>query len=433
MIFLHHRDTEFEKVGNPENRNDGKAGPMLHQSNIPFSQGVSLCLRGEIIVVLALFFFLVSGCAGKKGTIKEGRGGGGERFRIAVLPFENLSGTLAPLKEMRTELIAELRDLGFDVLDEETLEKMMARHRIRYVGGIDQATAQAFMTEAGVKGVLITSLEMYFDSIPPKIAMTSRLVSTGEQTEILWVDGVGMAGDDSPGVLGLGLIENPEALLFKALRTLSDSLAKYVWNGEEPGSRKGKEKRFEPKIAYRSPEIGLEKKYTIAVIPFFNMTDRKYVGEVVVLQFVRELANLHHFDVLELGMVRQRLLNARIILEGGITLSDVDFIANSLEADFVMTGKVIDYQDFEGWEVVPKIDFFVQIFDRKNRKIVWSSYSHNRGDDGVFFFDCGRINTAHVMMGRMVQMIGKEILEEKKETPPPEPEIEPPPRIELGP
>ena len=113
-------------------------------------------------------------------------------------------------------------------------------------------------------------------------------------------------------------------------------------------------------------------------------------------------------------MVRQRLLNARVILEGGVALADVDLVANSLEADFVMTGKVVDYQDYEGSEGKPKIDFSVQILERKRRRIVWNSHSHNEGDDGVFFFDRGKINTAHVMMGRMVQMIERKVLEEKR-------------------
>jgi TolB-like protein len=361
---------------------------------------------------LALFIFSVLGCA-KKETLVKDLHPGQKGYPIAVLPFENLSAAIAPVKEIKAALISRLRNQGFDVLDEETLEKIMARHRIRYVGGIDQVAAQAFKAEASVEGVLVTSLEMYIDSVPPKIAIISRLVSTGDNPIILWMDGVGMAGDDSPGILGIGLIEDPKTLLTNALQSLSDSLANFVWNEKRPIPRKRREKRFEPKIAYHSPEINPREKYTVAVVPFLNTSTRRNAGEIVVLHFVEELTKLGNFNVLELGAVRQRLLNARVILEGGIALSDVDLVANSLEADFVMAGKVTDYQDYEGSGGKPKIDFSMQILERRSKKIVWSSYSRSEGDDGVFFFDRGKINTAHVMMGRMVQMIGRKISEKK--------------------
>ena len=38
--------------------------------------------------------------------------------------------------------------------------------------------------------------------------------------------------------------------------------------------------------------------------------------------------------------------------------------------------------------------------------VVWSSESYNRGDEGVFFFDLGKVNTAHAMAIRMAESIG---------------------------
>jgi len=354
---------------------------------------------------------------------------GKKGYPIAVLPFENLTAMSVPVREVRTALIDRLKHLGFDVLEEAVLQEIMAKHRIRYVGGIDQATAQAFKTDAGVEGVLLTSLEVFYESVPPKFALTSRLVSTGEKSTILWMDGVGMAGGDSPGILGLGLIEDPRTLMDNGIRSLSNSLAYYIRTGKGPLLGKRRQGRFEPKIAYRSPEIEPGKKYTLAIIPFINLTNRRNAGEIVVLQLARELTKLENLNVLELGVVRQRLLNARVIIQEGIALTDVDAVAINLEADFVMTGRVEDYQDYEGYDVVPKIDFSMQMLERRNRKVVWSSHSHNAGNDEVFFFDVGKINTAHAMMGWMVRMIGRKIEEEEKigeeEAPPPDQTLQP--------
>ena len=92
------------------------------------------------------------------------------------------------------------------------------------------------------------------------------------------MDGVGMAGDDSPGILGLGLIEDPQKLLEKALGFLSKSLIEYLSNEEGEGDIKTAKKKFQPKVFYRSPELAPSKKYRVVVLPIFNYSDRRNAG-----------------------------------------------------------------------------------------------------------------------------------------------------------
>ena len=70
----------------------------------------------------------------------------------------------------------------------------------------------------------------------------------------------------------------------------------------------------------------------------------------------------------------------------------------------------MDYQDYQGDTGTPIVDFSAQLIDRKTRDVVWSSDSRNTGDDGVFFFDRGRVNTAHGIASQMVQAVGALIL-----------------------
>lgn len=367
---------------------------------------LSTSFLSRFVILLSACLLFFHGCATTKETAEVSlyadRG-----FRIAVFPFENLSGTPVPIKEIRQGLIGNLKRQGFFVLDDDALEKFMARHRIRYTGGIDQGTAKAFKEETGTEGVLITAMELLTDVNPPKVALISRLVSTGDNPVILWMDGVGLAGDDSPGILGLGLIEDTQVLLKKALQSLSNSLTDYVLTRKGKDGLRSVQRRFRPKTSYRSPEMERDKKYTLAIIPFFNKTERKNAAEILALQFARQLTALGYFDVIELGVIRQKLLNARIIMDEGISLPDVDFVANSLNADLILTGKVMDYQDYQGFSGKPKVDFSIVVIERKSRKIVWSSTSHNEGDDGVLLFDWGKINTAHAMVSKMARSIGE--------------------------
>ena len=81
-------------------------------------------------------------------------------------------------------------------------------------------------------------------------------------------------------------------------------------------------------------------------------------------------------------------------MEAGPSLANAGllFSERSLGVDLVCSGTVFDYQDAAG---VPKVDFSVKIFERNSRKVVWSSRSYGNGGDGVFFFDLGRVRTAH--------------------------------------
>jgi TolB-like protein len=363
----------------------------------------------KIGILLAAGFFLLSGCGGMK-TQKGESPHRDVKFSIAVFPVENLSGTAAPLKSIKASLMNDLQIKGFHVIEEDALERFMVRNRVRYVGGIDQATAQALQKETGADGVLITSLELYSEASPPKVALTSRLVSTGENPIILWIDSAGLAGDDSPGILGLGLIENPEALLKKALAVLAGSLDDYFIGRTEKGGSKTAKKKFNPRISYRSLVLDPGRKYSVAVIPFFNRSERKNAGEAMVLHFVKNLIKLEQIEVIEPGVVRQQFLILRMIMNEGISIPNADMIFATLNVDLILTGDVIDYQDYQGTVGKPKVDFFAQLIERRSRKVVWSSVSHNEGDDGVFFFDWGRVNTAHAMASQMVQWIGNMVV-----------------------
>jgi len=327
------------------------------------------------------------------------------RSSIAVLPLENLSGTVAPLKEIRESLIEELVARGFDVLGERPLEEFMERNRMRYVGGIDGTTATAFKRETGAGSILITSLEFYSDMIPPKIALTSRLVSTDQSPVILWMDSVGLAGDDSPGFLDLGLIENPIVLRDKALRSLTHSLAGNLAGKPAQESPEGKRNKFRPKFIYRSPSFDPRARHTVAVIPFFNESTRKYAGEIMQLHLVLEMAKAGNINVIEPGVVRKEFLALRIIMEGGISLAQSDLVWDTLDADLLLTGKVIDYQDYQGSEGAPVVDFSLQVIQRKGREVGWSSKSYNSGMDGVYFFDLGRERTASAMASEMARVV----------------------------
>lgn len=384
---------------------------------------MSVCQKTIITLIAAIF--LASGCSGTKETVKRDGGLKGKPFRIVVYPVENLSGNLIPSNEVRQSFINELSLAGFDVVGEESLRRFMAKHRIRYTGGLDRKTAVALKEDLDVDGVLIVSVELYFEENPPKIALISRLVATGDKATISWIDGVGLAGDDSPGILNLGLIENPRMLMEKAILSLISSLSTSL-SGRGAGPTVGKpQRRYQPRTAYRSPLLETDRKYTVAVVPFFNRSERKNAGEIMVLHFVRNLKRFENLGIIEPGIIRQEFLSLRIIMEDGISLAQSDVLFSAVDADLILSGKVMDYQDYKSTWGKVKVDFSSHLIDRKSRMVVWSSMSQNDGEEGVYFFDWGKVSTAQGLSRKMIQAIGERITKEEEEEPPAEEPIAP--------
>jgi len=328
----------------------------------------------------------------------------GKGLKIAVLPAVNFSGTSAPLNTIHQALTASLNANGLNILAADLVEQVIARHRIRYLGGIDESKLAAFREEAGAEAVLITALELYSDVAPPKIALTSRLVSTAEGNQIIWVDGLGLAGDDSPGLLDLNLIEDPRLLLEMVVQNLTDSLAQYLAGRSAGGEANKARSKFRPKVDFRSPILDPGVQRTLAVVPFLNLSERKYAGEIMELHFIKELRERSNFFVIDPGVIRQTLLDMRIIMSDGLSLADTDLVFSRLNVDLILSGRILDYQDYQGPAGTPKVDFAAQITERKSREVVWTVKCYNQGDDGVFFFDWGRVNTAYAMAAQMVRL-----------------------------
>jgi len=187
--------------------------------------------------------------------------------------------------------------------------------------------------------------------------------------------------------------------LFKSLADWKDS--RDQWAGK---------KRYQPRIVFRSPLLETDRKYTIGVVPFFNLSERKYAGEILVLHFLKEMKAFEMIDLIETGVIRQEFLNMRIIMEDGISLAQADVLFGALNVDLILAGKVLDYQDYKGGAGMAKVDFSLQIIDRSSRQVVWSSRSYNDGDEAVYFFDFGKVHTVHTLTTRMVGAIGEMVI-----------------------
>jgi hypothetical protein len=320
-------------------------------------------------------------------------------MRLAVLPPDNLSSGSIPARELREAVELALARRGMEVVTGDLVERFLAHYRLRYTGGLSAEAAKAAGEEMGVDGVIITSVEQYAGGEAPRLALTLRLVAANEQATLLWIDGISRAGDQSPGVLGLKIIRDMPSLQRKVLPELADSLGRFL-EGRGPAATPCPDgRRYGPKVPYRSALLDSKQTYTVAVVPFRNLTPRRGAGEVVALTFARQMAAVPNFKIIEPGVVRDLLLRFRIVMEGGVSVEQVRTILGALGADLVVAGDVLEFAA----SGVPSLNFTATVLDGHTGKIAWQSTSYNSGDDGVFFFDAGMISTPGALACRMVR------------------------------
>lgn len=340
----------------------------------------------------------VAGCAGSRPPPVLVEDAGRPRLTVLVLPPENLNGGPLPIREWTGRIERLVAMAGADVVGGERLDDYLARYRIRYTGGVDAGAARAAREDLSADVVLVTSVELAGEA-PPRVAVTMRLVGTSPDTPVLWMDGFSRAGDENPGLLGLGLRFDYPAFLSEALGEMQASLEGYLSGRVARAAPCSPGGWFRPRVAYRArPDE--RPVSTVAVLPFVNQTRRRGAGEIAALGFARQIAVTDGFRLLEPGTVRDELLRRRIVMEDGVSLDQARMISATMEADLVMAGYVFDYEDAAG---PPFVNFTVLVIDRKTGRIVWESTSYNRGTDSESLFGINTVGTAPMLTCRMAR------------------------------
>lgn len=347
---------------------------------------------GSRAVAIAMAAASLCACAGARRGAPVALPG-----KVAVLPLSNLAGAPAPLRELRARLDEALQDRGVALVPGQQVEAFLARHRIRWTGGIDAEAAKAAAVELGATAVLVTAVDLYQSGTPPSVGMRARLVAAAADAKVLWVDARAHVGDESPGLFELGIVNDVEKLQEKTISELTGSLAAFL-SGRGPSASACSGGRFGPQASYRAPRISLPAK--VAILPFVNDTTRRDAGEVVSLEFLRQM-DAAGLSVVEPGLLREELLNFRIVVSEGVTLDAARVVMELLDADYVLAGAVREFQGTVSAQAAPVVQFTAMLLDRRNEEVVWEASSYHRGDEGVFFFDVGHVDTAQDLACRM--------------------------------
>jgi len=348
---------------------------------------------------VALALLLAGGCAAAP-VRQEAR----PPARVAVLPVENLSGAVAPARAIQEALALAVARAGVEVVGGDLLDAFLARHWVRYTGGVDAETARSAREELGVDALLLTSLELHSAGTFPRVGLGARLVAAEDRPRILWVSSVYRWGDEAPGLLGLGLVHDMDAVRSSAIQRLARGLGAYLESSERPPPPCPAGRPFQPHLSYSAHRAPAGRHLTVMVVPFLSRTDRPSAAQAVAAEMVRSLEATGRFEVVEPGLVREELLRNRVVTQGGVALDTVRPVLAQLPADLVLTGTVFRYEDGEVASAVA-VEFSLVLLDRETGRIVWAGTSTNGGLDDEFLFEQGRIRVAAALACRMASSV----------------------------
>ena len=129
-----------------------------------------------------------------------------------------------------------------------------------------------------------------------------------------------------------------------------------------------------PTTKYLHPNVDLGAIRRVAVLPFENLSQDRSAAEKVHKVFLTELLSLEAFEVVEPGQVTQYLRSNRIDSIEGLGPPDLKRIGESLKAQGIFVGAVVDYAEARsGTTPSPEVTIQLRLVETQSGVTVWSA------------------------------------------------------------
>lgn len=279
------------------------------------------------------------------GTAKD------ELPKLAIVPLANYTNSLKAHDQVTQLLRENLSEMGFGLVDNDSLRAGMRANRLRLVGEIDSAGAEQIALQTGAEILISGSVDMYLEQVNPEISISLRAYDCRKH-KLVWIDCFSTTGDDQAGLFGIGGLTDIEQLTNKAVKTVLKRLPEFLGQGDKPVRKPAKK------------DLRLIQQGRIAIVRFDNSTDVPNADAVVTNAMIQE-AWRRGYDVVEpgeLSRIRARLASN---FQGGIGDSALAILRDEFNVAIVVTGMVTRFLPNRGAsiEAVPEIEFTIRTID----------------------------------------------------------------------
>jgi len=326
--------------------------------------------------------------------------------RIAVLPFQNVSGHLRSPGIIIPLIEPALRAHGYEVVVASALEPFLAQHRIRATNKLSRDQVVTLGKEFGAAFAMVGSIDLFADTPGnPQWGLSARLLESGTG-KIAWADAAGFTGDDFTGFLGLGTVTSPETLAERVVEMLFRSLPLAGAAGEEQKAALAARSRKAARRVFRDPRLDTEPPKRVALLPFENGTERRGAALIMDDLMLAGLSRMGRFEMVDAGETQQVLQGLGLAPYGAIDLESLRRIGDTAGVDAVLLGRVQDYNEGlrPGTSTSPSIALDVRMLDTRTGRILWMGYNEGQGEESQIVLEFGKIKS---MVPLAMKVIGE--------------------------
>ncbi len=328
--------------------------------------------------------------------------------RVAILPFQNVSGHLEAPPIAMPIIYKAMQDRGYEVVEAKSLEPFLFRNRIRATEKIRREQLISLGKELDASLALVGSIDLFADTPGnPQWGISGRLLAT-DRGSILWAGAAGYTGDDFTGFLGLGTVTIPDRLAALTVDRLLSDLPPAGVRLDIAGATWAASNRKALAKIFRDPRLDTEAPKRVAVLPFENGTERRGAALIVDDLLVVNLVRVGLFEMADPGEVAYGLQTLGLAPYGAIDLDALRSIGDKTGVDAVILGRVEDYNEGlrPGMSTSPSIAMDARMLDTKTGKILWMGYHEGRGEEYQFVLEFGKIKS---MVPLAMRVIGEMI------------------------
>ncbi len=297
------------------------------------------------LVAKAMMLCLFGPLSDASGTVNS------ELPRMAIIPLANYTNSLKAHDQVTKLLRASLTEMGFDLVDNDSLRAGMRANRLRLVGEIDSAGAEQIALQTGAEILITGSLDLYLEQVNPEVSISLRAYDCRTH-KMVWIECLSTTGEDQAGLFGIGRLTDLEQLTNKAVKTVLKRMPRFSGQEQKPVRKPSKN------------DLRLIQQGRIAIVRFDNSTDVPNADAAVTNAMIQE-AWQRGYDVVEpgeLSRIRTRLASD---FQGGIGDSALAILRDEFNVAIVVTGMVTRFLPNRGAsiEAVPEIEFTIRSID----------------------------------------------------------------------
>ncbi|MGA1839420.1 MAG: hypothetical protein ACMUIU_02240 [bacterium] len=143
--------------------------------------------------------------------------------RVAILPFENMSGHFLDIDNIMKPLHQNFRKI-FSLSYTDKVDEVIWQLRLRNTGYLSSRDALEIGQRLGVEAVILGMICLYRETPEPDMGLIIKVIGTGGDTPILWSDCINRSGDQTKSLFGINRINKIDSLFEMVARELVEEI-----------------------------------------------------------------------------------------------------------------------------------------------------------------------------------------------------------------